>query len=274
MRTLLNPIGVYAPNTRLKKTSSYILSINDKIVLLDCGIGTGKEFINYILKSNIKMEDIIIVISHNHIDHIGGLFTIGDFLRRLYPCKKITIFMSNTSDIYYNWYKSIVSKYSDVFNIIQLNSNTTFYFGNAKFTFCKTNHCEGKIKSYATKVSMYNKNFVYTSDIVSVNDTLNIFVKNADLVLVEAGNPVKRLKTLPGYHGLTNDNVSALFASGVKNIYLTHLKGCFDENLYIQSILPINRSNVKVVKEGEPFDIYTGSITETLYNKEIFPLLA
>ena len=227
----------------------------------------------YFITNKLLPEDIAIVISHNHIDHVAGISGIGEFMLEFYPHSKIKLFMSDTSEKYCDWYYNILKKYSSVFEVQVIDENFEFEFADFNVKFCKTNHCEDKIKSFATKISCDYNSFVYTSDIASVDNELKKFIKNSNVVMVEAGNPIKRIRTLPGYHGNTKDNVYEVLNSGVNNVYLTHLKGCFDESDYINSLYEDTREYVNVIGTETGFDIFTGVILQE-YTKKVSALLA
>ena len=206
----------------------------------------------------ILPENITIVISHNHIDHVAGLFSIGDFMIENFLNRKIKVYMSDTSEKFYDWYGKVLKKYSSVFEVSVLDENSKFYFCDMCVEFCKTNHCEDKIKSYAIKISSNYSSFVYTSDIASVDNKLKRFISNTDVVMVDSGNPVKRIKTLSGYHGITKENVYNILEKSVRKVCLTHIKGCFSTQDYINSLYPDTKEYVSVVKSNNEFDIFTG----------------
>ncbi len=274
MQILCEPLGYYAPNTRLKSTSCYIIKKGEKILILDMGIGIRSKLIDYIIYNKIELNNITIVISHNHFDHIASLSSFGDFLLKYHPKGKINLYISDTSEKYYDWYKNVVKKYNSVFNIVIINEDLTFYFSDLKVSFCKTNHCEDKIKSFATKISGDNNSFVYTSDIASVDSKLKKFVKNANIVMVDAGNPIKRLKTLSGYHGITKENVYEILDSCVDNVYLTHLKACFNKTDYLDSLYRYSKEYVDIITKDTTFNIFTGKRVYSEYFKQQNVLMA
>lgn len=267
------PLGCHAPNVRMQSTSCYVVERKNKLLILDMGIGVKFKVINYIVSGKYSPEDITIVISHNHIDHVAGINALGEFMVKFFSHSKIKLFMSDTSQKYNDWYHKIRKKYSLVFDISVINEKKCLEFVDLQMSFCKTNHCEDKLKSFATKISHGNESFVYTSDIASIDNNLKSFIKNTDLVMVDAGNPVKRVKTLEGYHGNTRDNVCEILNSGVGNIYLTHLKACFDESDYINSLTIDSKKNVNLVKTEVAFDIFTGEKSFE-YNGDMSVLMA
>ena len=269
----LKSLGFHAPNMRFKPTSCYLIPRKNKLLILDVGVGVKDKLLNYFITNKLLPEDIAIVISHNHIDHVAGISGIGEFMLEFYPHSKIKLFMSDTSEKYCDWYYNILKKYSSVFEVQVIDENFEFEFADFNVKFCKTNHCEDKIKSFATKISCGYNSFVYTSDIASVDNELKKFIKNSNVVMVEAGNPIKRIRTLPGYHGSTKENVYEVLNSGVKNVYLTHLKGCFDESDYINSLYEDTREYVNVIGTETSFDIFTGFISQE-YTKKVSALLA
>ena len=273
MNIFCMPIGCYAPNLRMKSTSCYMIETKTKMLLLDMGVGVKSKVISNIIAGKYRPEDITIVVSHNHVDHVAGVQEIGAFMLKFYTYTKIKLYMSNTSEKYYNWYENMVKKYSSVFDIKLIEENKYFYFEDLQVDFCKTNHCEDKLNSFAIKISNSKKSFVYTSDIASVNNDLKSFIKNTDLVMIDAGNPVKRLKSLSGYHGITKENVYEILNSNVGNVYLTHLKACFDRSDYLNSLTDDSKPFVNLVEKGIKFDIFKGN-KEFKYNREISALIA
>lgn len=273
MGTFLKALGFHAPNTRLRSTSCYIIPRKNKLLVLDAGVGIKDKLLNYIICNNLSPEDIAIVISHNHIDHVAGINGIGDFMLEFFPHSRIKLFMSDTSEKYYDWYNNILEKYGSVFDIQVIDENFEFNFDDLNVKFCKTNHCEDKIKSFATKVSYGYNSFVYTSDVASVDDKLKNFIKNSNVVMIDAGNPVRRIKTLSGYHGSTKDNVYEVLNSGVDSVYLTHLKGCFDVSDYINSLYDDTKDFVSIVDGKTDFNIFTGTQLQE-YIKKVSALIA
>lgn len=269
MNVFCKPIGIHAPNTRFKSTSCYTIKLKYKLIILDIGLGVKDKIIKYILSNNILPENIVIIISHNHLDHVAGINGIGKFMLDFYPNSKIKLLISNTCEKYYDWYSNILRKFGSVFDVLVIDENLMFTLEDLDISFCRTNHCKDKLKSFATKISDGYNSFVYTSDIASVDNNLKKFTKNCNLVMVEAGNPIKRFSSLEGYHGITNDTVCNLLDVGVGNIYLTHLKGIFKAEDYINSIDYKTHSFVNVIEKGEAFNIFTAEKIQTYITKEI-----
>lgn len=257
MDAICTVIGSYAPNTRMKSTSCYIISHKRKLLILDVGQFVKEKIVKYICSTKQEIDDITIVISHNHLDHIAGLISLGEFLIKYFPHVFVKIYMSDTSEKYVNWYKMMNKKYGNAFEFKILDENTVFKFSKYNVSFAKTNHCSGKLKSYATKLSYGNNTFVYTSDIASIDDNIKKFVKNADVVMLDAGNPVERRKTLKGYHGKTNEIVSSVLKCNVKSVFLTHLKACFSETDYLNSLNEEDKRSVYIVHEEDVFNIFS-----------------
>lgn len=89
----LDFIGVGgAFNTELGSNSAYIKE-NNKIIFLDFGLDTFSKVVKYELINNV--EEIYVLITHLHGDHVGGLPT---FIQYCYLCfnKKVRI-INNSS---------------------------------------------------------------------------------------------------------------------------------------------------------------------------------
>ena len=58
--------------------NTFVVKTKDKNVLIDAGIGTGGELLANLLSVGISPDDIdIVIITHMHGDHVGGLLVAG-----------------------------------------------------------------------------------------------------------------------------------------------------------------------------------------------------
>lgn len=187
----LEVIGCYSPNIRFKPTTCYKIRIAKKNLFLDMGYGNLKKTIKYDLNNSV------IIISHNHVDHVLGLIQLARYLKKkkIKLNNKIKVYMPKNNKGF-NIYK-YVKKYDDWFDLEAINKDSKIELNNVEITFCETIH---KGETYAIKLKYGEKVFVYTSDIAKVDKKLQDFIKNANLVLMEGGHPVSRTFSLGDYH--------------------------------------------------------------------------
>ena len=237
--------GNYSPNLKGKPGSCYYINGFKFPILLDFGVG------NYnLVKKKINFKNInqlIIIISHNHTDHLFGIFKLLNKIKK-YNINAI-VFMPAKGFMF----KILSMLYSKYIEIKELNEQTEFLIDGHKFSFCKTVH---KVESYATKIENGNNKFVYTSDIFDVDNKLKKFCKGADVVLIDSGIPEKSEKiSLKGYHGETK-YILDLFLSdecNIKKIYASHLKARVSDKQYF-NIFPKAR-NITLIKMGKSYNI-------------------
>jgi glyoxylase-like metal-dependent hydrolase (beta-lactamase superfamily II) len=90
-----------SPDNVVLEQNSPIVNMSDKLVLFDTGMGTSKAFgpttgrqQKSMAEAGIKAEDIdAVVLSHAHIDHIGGIVDAGD--KVLFPNAQFYIAQSD-----------------------------------------------------------------------------------------------------------------------------------------------------------------------------------
>ncbi|HJZ20597.1 MAG TPA: MBL fold metallo-hydrolase [Bradyrhizobium sp.] len=90
-----------SPDNVVLEQNSPIVNMGDKLVLFDTGMGTSKAFgpttgrqQKSMAEAGIKPEDIdAVVLTHAHIDHIGGIVDAGD--RVLFPNAQFYIAQSD-----------------------------------------------------------------------------------------------------------------------------------------------------------------------------------
>ena len=212
----LRVLGCYSPNIFLKAVSCYRLEAENKVIYLDLGYLTMQKI------NKADYENMIIIISHNHIDHAMDLlrFAVKIKCMKKFLKNKIKIYMPTASKGV-NIYEILKKYFSDVIQVIRIYEGKKIFYGNLKITFCKTIH---KGESYAIKIEQGDKVFVYTSDIAKVNYKLIKFCQNADLLLVEGGHAVYNNTPFGYYHGYTKDILENINIARAKKIIVTHLE--------------------------------------------------
>lgn len=216
-------LGNFSPNINTfgkRKSTCYLLKGFSKYIFLDFGAGVFSKFLNMVKNNKISLDNIYIIISHNHVDHNLSLLSLGVYLLK-YNKKnnkkiKVDVVLPKRSIVF-----NIIIKFKDVYDIHILDENTIIHIDNATFSFCETIH---KGKSYATKIQVENRAFVYTSDIARYSSKLRKFVDGSDSVLIDAGYPRKRLKLFRNYHGITKEILNETAKLEVRKIYATHIR--------------------------------------------------
>ena len=168
----------------------------------------------------MDLNDIIIIISHNHLDHNFSLILLAIylFIYNLFHKnnKMVKVVLPNNNFMY-----KFIRMFKKEFDASILTKYTNFSIDNCEFSFCETIHKGG---SYATKIKYQNKVFVYVSDIARVSKILVDFVKNSDVVMVDSGYPYKKLDSFLDYHGMTQDIMYDLYECNIKKILATHIR--------------------------------------------------
>ena len=217
--------GNYAPNLKGKPGSCYLVSGLSKPVVLDLGFGTLKGLLNYVDNLGVLINNMIIILSHNHVDHSYDVIKLIKILKNRKA--RINIYLPKKSIMFY--FLKLFKKY---YNVHVINSSLNFKIDDVEFSFCKTPH---RGESYAIKLKSKDCLFVYTSDISYVSYELSKFIEDSDFVLVDIGKPgKKKYISLKGYHGNLNEIVSSLVKARVGKIYATHLKAFIKDDEYLR----------------------------------------
>lgn len=241
----LKVLGNYAPNIKgIHKypCSGYYIKGLSKPVILDFGIGILPRLFKELKLNNESIYNTIFIISHNHIDHSFDMIPLSMILlkrnfvndvKNLFnkkgkkSNKKVKVYLPKRSLMYV-----YVKVLKNIFDIHIINEKTLLKLDGYTFSFCQAEH---RGESYATKIEKENESFVYTSDIAYASRKIRAFCKNSRCTLIDSGHPNKdSAKTLPGYHGKTQEIVEDLIDSGVQRILASHLKASLKDEDYIK----------------------------------------
>lgn len=237
-------LGNYAPNLEGLPGSSYLLKGFSRPILLDLGNGNFKRLIKEINEN--ELSDLIVILSHNHVDHSYDVLKLASYLKK---CKKrIKIYLPKKSVMY-----EIIVNFKKVFDVNIINEKTKIHIDDYIIDFCQTFH---RGESYATRIKNESKAFVYTSDMSYMSRGLKYFCKEADVVLIDSGIPLENKFHLKGYHGITKEILEDLFSDecNVKCVLASHLKAKIKDEDYI-GVFPENK-NVNLVKMGNEYKIF------------------
>lgn len=263
-QTSVKVLGNYAPNLKgcsKYPCSGYYIKGLKRPVILDLGVGILPRLFKELKSNKESIYNTIFIISHNHIDHSFDMIPLSIFLlkgkignkfNRIIrkenesTNKKVKIYLPKRSLMY-----TYVKLFKNVFDIRIINEKTSFELEDCIFSFCQTEH---RGESYATKIEKNNKTFIYTSDMAYASRKIRKFCKNSNCALIDSGHPNKdRTKTLPGYHGKTQEVVEDLRESGVEMILASHLKASLKDEEYI-NVFPKDY-NILLAKMGNEYEI-------------------
>ena len=159
---------------------------NNTHLLVDAGI-SAKRIIMGINELEIDTDDIDgLLITHEHVDHIGGLGVI---------CRKCNIPVYATTDTI-----NAIKKYDklgcvdeDLFHTI--SHDTSFSIKDIDIYPIKTSH--DSADSVAYRFSNSNKSVAIATDMGTYNDYIADNLKNLDAILLEANHDVRMLQVGP-----------------------------------------------------------------------------
>lgn len=205
--TVLGNWGAY-PEAN-EACSGYLLQIEDKNILIDCGSGVLSSLANY-----IAFEDLdAVVISHYHADHMCDIYSLQyaiDILLKLKKRKKpLLIYGHNQSAVFEKLSYKDACQGKPISDEMEIE--------NISFRFHETKHQE---KCYAMRIEYQNKSMVYTAD-TGWEDSLVELASGADLLVCEAS-------LFNHQEGLNDGHLTAGQAgrlanqSGVNSLMITH----------------------------------------------------
>ncbi len=156
-------------------TSSYLLQVHGKNILLDLGAGAFSRLCEY-----IKPEEIdVIILSHFHLDHtsdIGVLIYYYQVLSSVKQIKKPLVFCPEGGG---PLCETVIScPYFDV-NVVM--GGEISMVGDVDFDFLPMRH---PVESVGVKITCEGKTFAYTGD-TNVCESLDDIYAGSDLVLAD-----------------------------------------------------------------------------------------
>ncbi len=206
-----------------KSTSSYLLDVNGKQYLLDCGDGTASSFQR--LEKDPNDIDVIFI-SHMHADHSMGLPLMIQMMHLTKREKPLTIYVPKEAEdgfkrlLYMTYlfpeklnfdyvFKPIEdgSEFSDDRVKVSFKQNSHLY-GNQEYIMSRT--IPNRMHCFSMIVQQEDRKLVYSADIGELKD-LDTIAVNADLLLTEGMH--LDLEKLPQF----------CIDKKVKKLILTHL---------------------------------------------------
>ena len=180
--------------------TGYALSIEDDIIVFDCGGGVVSSF----LRSGFDSSDVkAIIISHTHPDHITDLPLL---VQNMYLAKReepLEIYLPpeaiNQIRNYFNTCYLFEEKFPFEFRFLPIESNIELLNSRIHIESIPNNHLKGNagvirqagllnnMECFSFLIKANNKNILYTADILSIDDVKN-YLDNLDLLVIETAH--------------------------------------------------------------------------------------
>lgn len=198
--------------------SGYLLTINDKKVLIDCGSGV---FSNLQLHVPLNGLDAILI-THLHADHYSDLmvmrYAIDMNSKRGMEFRNVPIFAPKTPEGVIN---SLTNDWGYKIGYIGHESELPLFGAKAKFF--RTNH---PVECYGICVEYEGKVFVYTAD-ASVDSLFAGYLDDADLCIMDCGE-IEKARRPNMLHMTPKECFACAKALRVKKTILSHLVPFYD----------------------------------------------
>jgi ribonuclease BN (tRNA processing enzyme) len=215
--TVLGSSGMFA--TLERACAGYLVEVDGKKIVLDCGAGTWRNLLNHVDETSIDG----VVLTHRHPDHVSDLFQI--FHARRYgheaPLENIPLWApAETLDRL----TSFATELDQAFDVRPVAAGDTVQLDGADFRFFSMAHPPDTV---GVRIEADGAVLAYSSDTGPTGD-LEGLATAADLFLCEA--------TLQGSdewegHMTASQAGEAAARAGVKKVVLTHLPPSKDPGL-------------------------------------------
>lgn len=237
----LTVLGKYGPFPKNGgATSSYLLQVADKNILLDVGAGAFSRLLNY-----IKPEDIdVIILSHFHFDHTSDIGVLIYYFQSLFVkghTKKPLVFCPEDGGALAQ--TVIDCPYFDV-NLVR--GGEISMVEDIDLDFYEMRH---PVQSVGVKISHGGKVFAYTGD-TNTTESLDDIFFGSDLVLADGAFLEKDWnENLP--HLCVESIVQLCNKYGNKSI-ISHINPKYSEEELRKSV---KDSNCEIAQEGKSYII-------------------
>jgi ribonuclease BN (tRNA processing enzyme) len=211
----LTVLGKYGPYPkRGGATTSYLLKIGDKKVVLDMGTGSLAH-----LQNLISIDEIdAIFLTHLHHDHMVDALILRYALTAK-DIEPIPLYTPDTPSYEYN-----LLAHAPCFDTRPITESVKVNLFGAEITFKGMIH---PVVTYAIKIIYQGKTFVFSSDTV-YNPELSAFAENCDLLLCDSAFPISMWKQGFPHPSAVQAGVMGNDAHA-KQLILTHINPEADE---------------------------------------------
>jgi len=180
--------------------TGYALSIDNDIVIIDCGSGVISSF----LRAGFDSRDIrAIVISHMHPDHISDLPLLVQNMYLLKREKPLEIYLPpeaiNAIRNFFNTCYLFQEKFPFEFHFLPVVSNIKLLNSKVQIEPIPNKHLKGnaeiikqagllnRMECYSLLISANNRRILYSADIISI-DEVEEYLDNLDLLVIETAH--------------------------------------------------------------------------------------
>lgn len=234
--------------------SNIAITINDKILLFDCG-NTINEALDY---NDIKLEDVdSIYLSHNHGDHNGGLEYVG-FSTYFSPLPKPKL-IGNSEVLDILWNRSLSGGMLSIqnnrttletyFDTSYIEPNGSFDFEDVKFNLVQTYHIQDDrriIPNYGLTFEHNDKKVFITGD-CQFNGQLISFYDDADIIFHDC-----ELSEYPGAVHAQYKDLKTLDVLTKRKMYLYHYN-LLDKSFKEMEAIVLTDGFAGLVERGQEF---------------------
>ncbi len=232
-------IGKYGPYPKKDgATTSYLIRLNDKHIVLDMGTGSLSH-----LQRVISLDEIdAIILSHLHHDHMVDALVLRYALAAK-DMEPIPMYTPDTPSYEYS-----VLAHAPCFDARPITESIKVNLFGAEITFKGMIH---PVVTYAVKIVFEGKTFVFSGDTV-YNPELSAFAENCDLLLCDSAVPISMWKQGFPHPSAVQAGVMGSDAHA-KQLILTHINPQADE----KEILKDARNFFPKAEVAEEFKTYT-----------------
>lgn len=231
--------------------SSVLVNSNKKYFLIDCGDGIPLQLLKFGININ-KIDSVII--SHNHPDHLSGLFSLINQMKILGRKNPLNIyadsFLAGNFWKVMNTFHLFIETTNFQITTTALNNNTEIVPIPGAVVTCKINtHIKRKevLKKYPSSIfSSFSfliggtkNNIFYTADIGSENDLLLFKDYRVDYLIADS------------FHIKMEQIISAVHILKPKRTILTHIEDSDYKRVIAPSIKKYN--NIIAASDGMEF---------------------
>lgn len=199
-------------------TSGYLLELNNRHILIDCGSGVLANLFRF-----IRLEQLdAIILTHLHYDHISDIQVLkyAIDLNRKYglDLPALPVFAPATPE------STAATLQSDGDLIVgQINPNSEVNMYGAQVRFLLMEH---PVETYGLSIEYEGRKLAYTADSTPCTN-LQTLLQDADLALMDAGS-LERLRRPKMMHMTASECGTLARACQVKHLLLTHLMPIVD----------------------------------------------
>lgn len=258
----VTPLGTVSPYpNKNSNCPGLLVQSGDKKVLLDCGSGVSR-----LMKFPDDLKNLVIVISHMHIDHYSDLGSfanaslcyhrlglLNEKLKVFYPFGCDSISHDIINYINSTGYMDIIPYSSEGYF---LDNDQGYCFnqieiGDMKLSFLENVH---DVCTFSVKIVSNEQSMVYTSD-TSYNEKLVEFCKGVDLLISES--TFLRGQHCTKWHMYAYEAGMLAKNAKVKKLMLTHFWPEIDKSGYVREAKEYF-NNVVAAREGKKFILRKG----------------